>query len=221
MGRCYSCGFLAKYSLLLPSLGKFEVSWPERDGAEFFSHNPTIEPHTKRPIPTVPMCAKGIIHFGLLTQNVDATALHSKLKELLAENRQCKGWREYVTTVGPQEMLDRESILQLEQERREFEVALHHDSQTTQNEMRRIAGSQLRWSIVAIVIGVVVTFLATFFTIRCSTAQVTLRGPLPVIVQDTTATVMPSPSPSVVAWTPTPSPESTPDTASSPTQVAP
>lgn len=223
-GRCVSCGFLAKHADAGkgPTSGYFETEMYERRTGVVWAHTPD---GFLGPIETYPVCFRGKF---VLTDDIKKLLLKdpgmgvdkAAARRFLAK-QDCDGWYPYTSGFDPRWHYEELRMLRLEENRRNwettletdrkvFEKELHSDSQKTQRAMRNIAGWQLLMAVVAIGLSTAVSL----FVIRCTTSDVNLRGAVPVIVVTQTPTFTVEPSPTL-------SPQSTPDRASTPPQPAP
>ena len=224
-GQCVSCGFLAEFGAPVDEINYLEMGNARRLSGRMFRYRPGMQGQEINPL-AAPAC---FLHRASLLEEISdrlggiPTNLDKKLFEQTAKDRindpdrHCSDWFLYKPGLTPQKHFERREMLELEEQRRRFELELDksskefqrsifQESQTTQKEMVAISARQMKLSIVAIVAGVLVTFLATLWTTQCTEQEVrVVNFPTP------DASSAPVVIPAIVTVIPTVAPSLTPE----------
>jgi hypothetical protein len=202
IGRCNTCGFVAKHSegfgQKLPPPRFYEIERDEREQGHVFHHFHGMGRQDW--LRTVMVCLVGAAPYRVrMSGPSEQVEKFAEARNVLAENRQCRAWFPYRPGRTPSEHLEEFRMLQLENRRAELERQIHRESNRTQRNIMLVAAGQAIVSIVAI--GAVILFT------KGDTNEFSPINNNPIF--------LPTPAPLVTpSVTPTPTPQLTPDTAS-------
>ena len=190
-GSCINCGFLSQARVALNVTDFVEVPANMRASGNF--GNDCIHCFVR----------EANLHQDALSLGTPAVGAgryrDECVRQVIEKRRNCPRWYPWSEGYGPKEHSDEQKARELEKDRRRyeermeerrrefeekheergqrFEKGLHAGTQQTQLEMARIANRQLKWTVTAIVVGIVVTVSATLVTVRCTENQVVVELP--------------------------------------------
>jgi hypothetical protein len=130
-GRCINCGFLSKRSTdpMQPNL--FAASGEDRLSGYLINHRGICT--------TCPWCFRGKADFLAEMGTTEASGIDSKkMFELISRDRNCQSWYPWTEFVTPEKHFEEFKMLQLEKERRGFELKMENDRKRFELELQRM-----------------------------------------------------------------------------------
>ncbi len=111
-GRCFGCGFLAKWAQE-PAAGFFEITYDERLKGKAYRHHVVFQGE----IVTIPACLRGVVQFESENEagSVEGMSLEEVEKltlELFNKDRGCSKWYPYRPGFSPQQHLFEVQLLE-------------------------------------------------------------------------------------------------------------